>query len=86
MPEEIAPTVVVEKQEVSDTHPLQYRFVTYKKAIDINGAEVQIEDKVEIRNTLELDQEIVQIQKQIVDLQARIETIRSKQLQIEKEG
>ena len=86
IPEDIVPedkpTVLVEKQEVTASHPLQYRFVTYKRAIDINGAEVQIEDKVEIKNTLELDSEIVQIGEQILALQKRIDDIKAKQLQI----
>ena len=73
-----AAEIQIEKQEVTDDHPLQYKFTTYKTVKDIKGEDVQIEDKVEITNTLELDVEKETLNKQIVDLQIQIKTIDDK--------
>jgi len=72
----------IERQEVSATNPLQYKFTSYKAVKDINGTEFFVEDKVEIKNTLELDVEIEQILKQILELEKRIEEINAKKTQI----
>jgi len=73
----------VERQEVSATNPLQYKFTSYKAITDVNGVEFFVEDKVEVKNTLELDAEIEQLEKQKEDLQVRIDAIKDKQAKIE---
>ena len=85
--EEITPEVKevrVERQEVSASHPLQYKFTTFKTVKDINNADVQIPEKEEIVNTLQLDVEIEQLEKQKLDLQVRIDAIKAKQAEIGK--
>jgi len=68
----------IEKQDVTAKNPLQYKFTTYKTVKDINDADVQIVDTVEIKNTVELNVEIVSLNKQITDLQSKVIKIKDR--------
>jgi len=68
----------IERQEVSDEHPLQYKLTSYKSLTDFESKEFFVVDKVEIKNTIELDIELEQLEKQKLELQKQIVEVESK--------
>ena len=71
-PIEIKPSLDV--SEVVQQAPVenkQYKLTSWKKVIDRNGDEVEVEDRVEVISLLQIDLQIAEVQKRLDDLQAK---------------